>query len=174
MMRNLVRGAAGGVLATAVMSVVMVAGEKAGLMGDQPPKRIVRAALPGHRHRSKPGEGVLGAIAHFGFGAGAGAVYGLLSRGRRIAPPLGVVYALGIWVGSYAGWVPRLGILPSIPRDRPGRPLVMGTAHAVYGAALALALNRMNGGDRAGCGDDGPGTAPQASVSAGPPGLSRV
>jgi hypothetical protein len=145
MVRNLVRGTAGGVLATAVMSVVMVAGEKAGLMGDQPPKRIVRAALPGHRHRPKPGEGVLGAIAHFGFGAGAGALYGLLSRGRRVPPPLGVAYALGIWVGSYAGWVPRLGILPSIPHDRPGRPLVMGTAHVVYGAALALALNRMNG-----------------------------
>ncbi|MFC4058566.1 DUF6789 family protein [Planomonospora corallina] len=149
MTRDLLRGAAGGVLATAVMSAVMVAGERAGLMGDQPPKRIVRAMLPGGRYRPKPGEGVLGAVAHFGFGAAAGALYGVLARGRRVAPPIGVAYALGIWVGSYAGWVPRLGILPSIPHDRPGRPAVMAAAHVVYGAALTLAVNRMSREERA-------------------------
>lgn len=141
MMRNLVNGAVGGALATAAMSVVMVGGGKAGLMGDQPPKRIVRAVLPGGKRRSKPGEGVLGAVAHFGFGSGFGALFGLLSRGRPVPVSYGVAYALAIWLGSYAGWVPRLTTIPSITRDYPGRPVVMGSGHLVYGATLAVLLN---------------------------------
>ncbi|MET7463167.1 DUF6789 family protein [Nonomuraea sp. NPDC005501] len=144
MLRNLVNGAVGGALATAAMSTVMVAGERAGLMGDQPPKRIVRAILPGHRHRSKPGEGVLGAVAHFGFGVGSGALFGALARGRRVRVPLGIAYGLAIWVASYAGWVPKLGTMPPLHRDRPGRQAVMAAGHVVYGVALAKALNRLD------------------------------
>ncbi|WP_101784011.1 DUF6789 family protein [Nonomuraea indica] len=134
------RGAAGGALATAAMSTVMLAGERAGLMGDQPPKRIVRSLLPGSRHRRKPGEGVLGTVAHFGFGIASGALFGALARRRRV--PLGVAYGLAIWMVSYAGWVPKVATLPPIHRDRPGRPVVMAAGHVVYGAALACALNR--------------------------------
>ncbi|GIH73708.1 hypothetical protein Plo01_01370 [Planobispora longispora] len=131
-------------LATAAMSVVMVAGDRAGLMRDQPPKRITRAFLPGNRHRPKPGEGVLGALAHAGFGAAGGALFGLLARGHRPPVPAGVGYALAIWLASYQGWVPALGILPPISRDRPGRVAVMGAGHVVYGAALAAAMSRLN------------------------------
>lgn len=141
MMRNLVNGVVGGALATATMSAVMVAGQRAGLMGDQPPKRIARAALPGHRRTPKPGEGAVGAVAHFGFGMTAGALLGALARGRHVSLPLANVYALGIWIGSYAGWVPRMGILPPISRDRPDRQAVMAAGHLVYGTTLAIALN---------------------------------
>jgi hypothetical protein len=143
MMRNLLRGAISGAVATAAMSVVMVAGERAGMMADQPPKRIARAALPGHKHRRKRGEEVLGAIAHVGFGSASGALFGLMTRGQHAPVPLGVAYALTIWVGSYAGWVPRLGILPPIPCDQPGRQAVLAAAHLVYGAALARTMNRL-------------------------------
>ncbi|MDP9865946.1 MULTISPECIES: DUF6789 family protein [Streptosporangium] len=141
MTRDLVNGAAGGVLATAVMSAVMLAGDRAGLMPDQPPKRIARAFLPGHRHRPKRGEGALGAITHFGFGAACGALYALTCGRRRPPVALGVAYGLAIWLVSYQGWVPRLGILPPISGDRPGRPAVMAAGHAVYGAVLALVVN---------------------------------
>ncbi|MCK2218466.1 DUF1440 domain-containing protein [Actinomadura sp. ATCC 31491] len=144
MVRNLLRGAAGGAVATAVMSLVMVAGSRTGLMPDQPPKRIARAALPGHRHRPKPGEGVAGALAHFGFGMTAGSLYGLLTRGRRIPAPVGVGYALAIWVSSYQGWVPKLGILPPAAEDRPGRQAVMVAGHLAYGLTLATVLNRLS------------------------------
>ncbi|MFI7114866.1 DUF6789 family protein [Nonomuraea sp. NPDC050227] len=143
-MRNLMKGAAGGAVATAAMSVVMLAGSRAGLMEDQPPKRIARALLPGHRHRPKPGEGVVGALAHLGFGVTAGALYGLLTRGRRTPSALGVGYALTIWIASYEGWIPSLDILPPVSRDRPGRPAVMALGHVVYGSALATTLNRLN------------------------------
>ncbi|MGJ6960394.1 DUF6789 family protein [Streptosporangium sp. G11] len=143
MTHDLIRGAEGGVLATAAMSAVMLAGDRAGLMGDQPPKRIARAFLPGHRHRPKPGEGVLGAVAHFGFGAACGAAFALLHGRRRAPVTLGVAYGLAIWFVSYQGWVPKLGILPPIAQDRPGRQAVMATGHVVYGAMLALAVNAL-------------------------------
>ncbi|WP_113700956.1 DUF6789 family protein [Nonomuraea lactucae] len=139
-----VKGAAGGVLATAAMSGLMVAGERAGLMRDQPPKRIVRSLLPGQAHRRKPGEGVLAAISHFAFGAGAGALFGPLTGRLRARVPLGIAYGLAIWLASYAGWVPKVATLPPIHRDRPGRQVVMALGHVVYGAALACALNRLD------------------------------
>ncbi|MBB2911097.1 hypothetical protein FHS43_002362 [Streptosporangium becharense] len=153
MKRDLVKGAAGGAFATAVMSVVMLAGTRAGLMPDQPPKRIARAFLPGYKHRPKQGEGVLGAVTHFGFGSGCGALLALASGGRRVPVALGAAYGLAIWVVSYQGWVPGLGILPPISRDRPGRPAVMAAGHVVYGTMLALAVNRLRAAPQ-----DGPGT----------------
>lgn len=147
MMRELVNGAVSGTLATAAMSTVMVAGEKAGLMRGQPPKHIVRGLLPGSERRPKKGEGVLGAVAHVGFGAASGALFGLLSRKRRGRLPLGVGYALAIWVVSYAGWAPRLSALPPLERDEPGRQGVMAVGHVVYGATLAFLLNRLDPGE---------------------------
>lgn len=139
--RGLVEGGVGGAVATAAMSAVMLAGSRAGLMEDQPPKHIVRAALPGHARRRKPGEGVLAALAHFGFGITAGALYRLVSRGRRTPVPMGVGYGLAIWLASYQGWVPGVTVLPPISDDRPGRPAVMAAGHVVYGAVLAAVLN---------------------------------
>jgi uncharacterized protein DUF6789 len=148
MMRNLAEGAFSGVLATAAMSAVMLAGDRAGLMGEHPPKRIARAALPGHRHRPKPGEGVLGAVTHFAFGATCGALFAVTMDGRESRLSLGVAYGLAIWAVSYQGWVPGLGIMPPIHRDRPGRQVVMAAGHVVYGTVLLLVLNRLRQNDR--------------------------
>lgn len=139
------KGAVSGVLATAAMSGVMLAGSRMGLMPDQPPKRIARAMLPGHKHRPKSGEGAAGALAHFGFGAAAGSLYGLLARGQ--APSIaGIGYGLAIWAASYQGWVPGMNILPAATEDRPGRPAVMIAGHVVYGMMLTKLMNRLNTG----------------------------
>jgi hypothetical protein len=147
MIRKLVNGSASGVLATAAMSAVMLAADRAGLMGEQPPKRIVRGLLPGHKHRPKPGEGVLGAATHFAFGAGAGTLFSLVVGAKQPRVPLGITYGLAIWAVSYQGWVPALGIMPPAHRDRPERQSVMALAHVVYGSALVLALNRLSRGE---------------------------
>ncbi|MBX6387202.1 MAG: hypothetical protein IRZ07_30195 [Microbispora sp.] len=111
-------------------------------MPGQPPKHIVRAALPGHRHRPKRGENILGAAAHLGFGTACGAVFALLTR--RAGVPLGVGYALLVWLGAYQGWVPAPNILPPASHDPArGRPAVMAAAHVVYGTTLALAIRAM-------------------------------
>jgi uncharacterized membrane protein YagU involved in acid resistance len=143
-MSTLTRGAGGGALATAAMSVVMLAGGRAGLMGEQPPKQIVRAMLPGHKHRPKKGERLLGTAAHFLFGSMFGALFGMLCRDRPVRLATGIAYALAIWLASYQGWVPSLNILPPITRDpRPGRQVVMAAGHIVYGTALVVAMNRL-------------------------------
>lgn len=148
MVRNLARDAVSGLAATTVMSAVMVAGQKAGLLGDQPPKRIARGIMPGARHRPKPGEGVLGTVTHFGFGVVSAMLFGVLAKDRPVRVRYAVAYALAIWLASYGGWVPRLSSLPPIPRDRPGRPLVMAAGHVVYGTVLAAAMNRTRGRPR--------------------------
>ncbi|MER7128451.1 DUF6789 family protein [Streptosporangium saharense] len=145
--RGLVEGGVGGAVATAAMSAVMLAGSRAGLMEDQPPKHIVRAALPGHAHRRKPGEGALAALAHFGFGITAGALFRLVSKGRRTPVPVGIGYGLAIWLASYQGWVPGVTVLPQISDDRPGRPAVMAAGHVVYGVVLATVLNEFRSRD---------------------------
>ena len=47
-----------------------------------------------------------------------------------------MIYATGIWLVSYQGWVPALGIMAPASRDRRGRVVTMLAAHWVYGAAL--------------------------------------
>ncbi|WP_433413215.1 DUF6789 family protein [Microtetraspora malaysiensis] len=142
MVRNLLNGALSGALATVAMSAVMLAGEQAGLMREHPPKHITRAILPGHRHRPKRGEKPLSLLAHFGFGTSAGALFGILCREREPGIPLGLGYGLAIWIASYEGWVPSMGILPPISQDEPGRPAVMAAGHLVYGTTLVL-MNRL-------------------------------
>ncbi|MFC4535232.1 DUF6789 family protein [Sphaerisporangium dianthi] len=148
MIRNLVKGAVSGVIATGAMSAVMVAGDRVGLMGEHPPKRIARAVLPGPKHRPKKGEGVLGAVAHFAFGSACGGLFAAAVARREPRVPLGVAYGLAIWAVSYQGWLPGMGILPPIHRDRPDRQAVMAAGHAIYGTALVLALNGLRRGDR--------------------------
>src|SRR5690606_41172206 len=122
MTHRLVRGALSGAAATVTMSAVMLAGQQDGLMPAQPPKHIVRGLLPGSKRRPKPGEGVLAALAHLGFGVASGMAFALLSRrpDRRVASRVG--YALLIWAVSYEGWAPRHSVLPPIRHGPPPRP----------------------------------------------------
>ncbi|MFB4313935.1 DUF6789 family protein [Actinomadura sp. 21ATH] len=142
--RSLAEGAVAGTAATAVMTAWMWAASHAGLMPEQPQRRIVRATLlPGNADRRKPGDGLVGQLAHFGFGASMGAVFGLLSARRRPSVLAGVVYGLGVWAVSYEGWIGAAGILPPAHADRPDRRVSMLVAHLPYGATLAFTLRRM-------------------------------
>jgi hypothetical protein len=143
MTRNLVNGAVGGALATAVFSAVLLAGDRAGVLDQPPPKKIIRAVFPGSKRRAKPGEGVLATIAHFAYGSTAGALLGLLFRGQRVPLPVGAAYGLAVWYASYQHWVPRLGAHPPISRDQPARQAVLALGHVAYGTSLAISMNRL-------------------------------
>ncbi len=137
---GIVRGALAGIVATAAMSLLMLAARRAGLMGSLPPTKISGRLLSSVRVRRTPGRRTVTAVAlHFGFGAGAGALFGLLRKGPLGRPPrvlCGLVFGTGVWLISYMGWVPALGIMEPAHRDRPGRPQSMLAAHWVYGAVL--------------------------------------
>jgi len=145
--RSLLRGATAGAVATVAMSALMLAAKRIGITGTLPPELIARKAVavaagdPPREDR----EDAVAAVAHIGFGAIAGAAFELLMMraddARNSAPigaSAGALYGTAIWLVSYQGWVPALGIMPAASRDRRGRVATMLAAHWVYGGALGV------------------------------------
>jgi hypothetical protein len=143
----LLAGAAEGSVATLAMSGVMLGARKAGWLGEPPPRKITwhalrRAVGPVRSWRAR---NAASTAAHLAFGAAAGSVFeaAYARWGRRGAGPLaGAAFGAAVWLVSYAGWVPALGILPPPHRDRPGRQGWMLAAHLVYGAVLGALADR--------------------------------
>lgn len=81
-------GAASGLGATVAMSGVMLATQR--LVGTQPPKRIVEAALEAVGVRDldpiEPATNALAVVAHLGYGSLLGALFALASRGGSRRP----------------------------------------------------------------------------------------
>lgn len=144
--RGAVAGAASGAIATVWMSGFMLAAQRLGWLGQMPPKKIADAGLDaaGAEEAPEPARRATAALLHLGFGAGMGALFGAFHQRTRLPHPLAqaTVYGLGIWLASYCGWVPALGIMPPPQRDRPGRPTAMVLAHVVYGVALGRSVAR--------------------------------
>ncbi len=143
--RKLEHGATAGALATVPMSAVMLGAQRLGLMGKQPPQKITDAALDEIGvHPPRKERELLAIVAHFGFGAAAGAAFSLVRPGR---PTLlrsaleGAVFGTAVWAASYVGTLPKLGIMPPPSEDRPGRPATMVVAHWVFGAVLGMVVS---------------------------------
>lgn len=76
--------------------------------------------------------------AHFGYGALAGAIYGLLAKDILGSKALsGASFGLAVWAGSYLGLLPALRLLPSGTEHPPRRNALMIAAHLVWGATLS-------------------------------------
>jgi len=136
-----VDGAIGGGLATIAMSLVMLGARRVGLVDELPPDRMAAVALDAADQRVRTGRAreALAVVLHVGFGVATGVLFGILYRRLRLpvpALPQGVVYGSLVWLISYMGWVPALGLMPAATRDGPRRPVVMVLAHGVYGAVL--------------------------------------
>ncbi len=134
-------GSMGGGVGTVVMSLVMRGARRAGLVGELPPGCMAAALCDavGLRARPRWARNALAVVLHLGVGAAAGGLFAL-PRGRPrmpVAPALqGIAYGVVVWLASYMGWVPAVGLLPVATRDEPRRPVVMVVAHGVYGAVL--------------------------------------
>jgi len=151
-------GVMGGGIATVGMSALMLVAREAGLMGEQPPEKITAMALDAVEIEDpdEATQDVLASLLHFGIGTGA--LFAVLHCRLPFRVPAavhGVVFGSLVWLLSYQGWVPALGIMPSASRDRPDRPRVMLVAHRVYGAILGTIVACRD--DRAG--DDAHGAS---------------
>lgn len=142
--RDLLAGGRAGLVATAAMSLLMLAAQRAGLTGRLPPQRIsdwlARQMPPSARPVGEDRQALAG-ISHFLFGASAGALYGLATSGLRrvwISAALGVVYGTAVYLVSYLGWLPALNIMPPATEDRPGRVATMLSGHWIYGGLLGV------------------------------------
>jgi XapX domain-containing protein len=105
-----------------------------------PPRRVtenVTAAAGVHHELSEEHHAKLTWINHFGYGAAAGIVYELVKE-RLPGPPVvaGALFGLGVWAGSYLGWLPAADLHPPATEEGPNRNALMIAAHLVWGAAL--------------------------------------
>ena len=150
-----VRGSAAGLLATLLMSGLMLAARRLRPMPQLPPETIARRAteeVTGEPPSAAEGR-VLGSVAHLGFGAIAGAGFGALHhsvgiRGAFASVLAGLGYATAVYLVSYQGWVPALRILPPATDDDPERVRIMVAAHWVFGAALGTVTRWLSRGPR--------------------------
>lgn len=138
-------GSVGGAAGTLTMSLVMMTAHRFGFLGGYPPEYIASAGLDslGMRRRTSEAQDALAVALHVAFGTAVGAVFGLAHR-RTTRMPATILQALVfgglVWLVSYHGWIPALGILPPPERDQPGRPATMLLAHWVYGVTLGLVV----------------------------------
>jgi hypothetical protein len=138
-------GALAGLLATGVMSLIMLGAKRLGALGEPPPRRLVRrisrVLLP-----AAPRGALLDATAlaaHFAYGAALGGLFSVLPR-RAQGRGFGALYGLGVWAVNYAGWLPKVGLMPKARHDRPGRQPTLVAAHLAYGLALAAAQRSLS------------------------------
>jgi len=138
------RGAGAGLVATIPMSAVMFAAQRLGPVDELDPEIITEAGLEAAPAQpAKTTQKLLSTMAHLGFGAGVGALYGLVSPRLPRAPLLtGPLYGLAVCGASYQGWVPAMGIAPPLSDRGPARRSMQLLSHAVYGAFLGRLAGR--------------------------------
>jgi putative membrane protein len=147
---GLFRGAIAGLVATAPMTAVMLVLHRL-LPGYQryplEPYRITTRMARRLRlsHVIDDQESRLAAttVAHFGYGAAAGALFPPLLGWLPLHPVLaGVLYGLAVWAGSYLGLIPALGIISPATKHPRRRNLLMVVAHLLWGATLGMLVGR--------------------------------
>lgn len=130
-------GVVAGLVATGVMSLVMLGAKRLGALGEPPPRRLTRRLLsPLGAQPRGAGLNAMALLAHAAFGGGMGGTFALLP-GRYKTQATGRLFGLGVWAAMYGGLLPQLGLMPRVRKDRPGRPSAMVVAHLAYGATLA-------------------------------------
>lgn len=99
-----------------------------------PPTQITRKMIGAH-------SATAALLAHFGFGAIGGALYGATARLRGVLP--GLWYGSAVWFGSYFGWIPAISVLRPAYSHPASRNGLMLAAHGVWGAVMVLALREI-------------------------------
>ena len=97
----------------------------------------------GHSHRLEEEEHRWGVtlLAHFGYGAAVGSLFAPVVEKTGIGGVgSGLLFGLTVWLVSYLGILPALGLFPPPHRETPHRNLLMIAAHLVWGAALGALL----------------------------------
>lgn len=150
---RIVAGGAGGFLATVPMSAAMLIMHRLLPPKEQyplPPHEItveLAERVDQEQWVDEPAEvAVATGAAHFGYGAGAGALYALTAARLPLPPVLkGIAFSLFVWAGSYLGWLPAFDILPPATKHPPRRTLLMIVAHLVYGVGLGTLVAYLGG-----------------------------
>ena len=147
MSNSVLRGAAAGFAATLPMTLVMEA-MRVALPAEQhrrmPPREIVDRSIEkaeetagASANLDRADRVALTTIAHFAFGAAAGALYGAVGP-RRPSVLTGIAYGLGVWAVAYGVGLPSLGLHPAASDDTKDRNEVLIASHVVWGATVGM------------------------------------
>lgn len=79
--------------------------------------------------------------AHFAYGAGCGAL--IAAASPRVGRVGGAAAGAGVWLASYMGWIPALGVLKPATGHPLRRNLVMLGAHFAWGWSTAEGISEL-------------------------------
>ncbi|MGZ8998109.1 MAG: hypothetical protein ACXW2T_04540 [Allosphingosinicella sp.] len=101
------------------------------------PREIVDSALAPDERAGRD----LTILSHFAYGAACGAIIAAANPrpGAREGAGAGVV----VWLASYMGWIPAVGLLKPATRHPARRNLLMVGVHLVWGVATAKAIREI-------------------------------
>jgi hypothetical protein len=133
------------VIAAMAMSGMRTVTTRFGLVDETPPRAIFRQRAPGLLHRipRERRQGVV-ELVHWTYGAGGGAVFGMLPDAVRLAPWAGPLYGLVVWLGFEAGIAPALG-LRQAKEPRVVERAAFAADHLLYGFVLSETRRRPQG-----------------------------
>ena len=143
---RLLVGALGGLSATGPMTIVMIllhrilpARHKYSL----PPREItVHRALRALRPdggADPDARAALTLVNHFGYGAMAATLYSLIEGGIPLPAVLkGPIFGAMVWVVSYLGLLPAVGILEPATEHPPSRNFLMIAVHLIWGLVVGI------------------------------------
>ena len=146
-MRNVLAGAAAGVVATVPMTVVMetlherLQGEVARPL---PPREVAEGLAVKfgvHGDLSERDMQNLTLALHVGYAALTGAFFSAMApRNAASGATAGALFGLGVWGTSYLGWLPAFGVRQPITYDPVARTGLMIAAHVTWGTVAGLIL----------------------------------
>ncbi len=101
------------------------------------PREIVDSALDPEETPARD----LTLLSHFAYGAACGAL--LAAANPRPGAGEGAAAGVAVWLGSYMGWIPAVGLLKPANRHPARRNLLMIGVHLVWGGATAVAIREL-------------------------------
>lgn len=144
-MNTYLRAALSGCLATAPMTLWMLAAQHFLLRGREraplPPEQITEHAAQAVGldavAKQPAARRAASVLAHFAYGAAVGALYAPLRFLPASAPIKGAGLGLAVWAVSYLGLLPALGLLSSAAHHPARRNALMIVAHLIWGIVTA-------------------------------------
>jgi uncharacterized membrane protein YagU involved in acid resistance len=136
------RAAARGAVGAMAMTGFRTVASELGLLHQAPPEEIAKHGLPSvftklpRKHRKEAIQ-----LAHWGYGAAAGAAFALLPERMRRHLWAGPIYGLAIWVLFEAGLAPLLGL--RVTERKLGERATLAADHLLYGLVVAARPRRV-------------------------------